>query len=54
MKYGTGTFNKGILMNAAFIYAYDMDYFDCFCFHDVDLVPEDDRNMYRLALYFVS
>jgi beta-1,4-galactosyltransferase 1 len=33
-------------MNAAFIYAFDQDNYNCYCFHDVDLVPEDDRNMY--------
>jgi hypothetical protein len=33
-------------MNAAFIYAFDDEKFDCVCFHDVDLIPEDDRNMY--------
>lgn len=33
-------------MNAAFIYAFDEANYDCYCFHDVDLVPEDDRNMY--------
>jgi hypothetical protein len=32
-------------MNAAFIYAFDEENFDCVCFHDVDLIPEDDRNM---------
>ena len=33
-------------MNAAFIYAFNQDKYNCYCFHDVDLVPEDDRNMY--------
>lgn len=43
---GNGTFNKAIIMNAAFIYAFDQNNYNCYCFHDVDLVPEDDRNMY--------
>lgn len=45
-QYGNGTFNKAIIMNAAFIYAFNQDNYNCYCFHDVDLVPEDDRNMY--------
>lgn len=45
-QYGNGTFNKPIIMNAAFIYAFEQDNYNCYCFHDVDLVPEDDRNMY--------
>ena len=43
---GNGTYNKGILMNAAFIHASNEYDFQCFVFHDVDLMPEDDRNMY--------
>jgi hypothetical protein len=40
-------FNKGRIMNAAFIEALKInEKIDCFVFHDVDLVPEDDRNMY--------
>ena len=49
-KSGNGTFNKAIIMNAAFIYAFDQDNYNCYCFHDVDLVPEDDRNMYSCGI----
>jgi len=33
-------------MNIAFVEALKQYAFQCFVFHDVDLIPEDDRNMY--------
>jgi len=41
------TFNKARIMNIAFITAWKEDpSYGCFIFHDVDLIPEDDRNLY--------
>ncbi|CAF1651326.1 unnamed protein product [Rotaria magnacalcarata] len=48
---GNGTYNKAVLMNAAFIYASSEYDFQCFVFHDVDLIPEDDRNMYSCPIF---
>jgi hypothetical protein len=38
-------------MNAAFIHASNEYDFQCFVFHDVDLIPEDDRNMYSCPIF---
>ncbi|KAG8235312.1 hypothetical protein J437_LFUL015715 [Ladona fulva] len=43
---GNGPFNRAMLMNVGFLEASKMHEFDCFIFHDVDLLPEDDRNLY--------
>jgi xylose isomerase len=45
LKNGTGIFNKGRIMNAAFEYAKGLQV-DCVIFHDVDVLPEDDRIPY--------
>ncbi|XP_039256959.2 beta-1,4-galactosyltransferase 2-like [Styela clava] len=49
---GNGTFNKGRIMNTAFQYAIEAGNtegrpFDCFVFHDVDLLAEYDTLFYR-------
>ena len=43
---GTLTFNKGALMNSGFLEVKKLFQFDCVIFHDVDMIPEDDRNFY--------
>lgn len=44
---GNGTYNKGRVMNSAFtIVRSRYPAYNCFVFHDVDMVPEDDRNLY--------
>ncbi|KAI3413769.1 hypothetical protein GPALN_011250 [Globodera pallida] len=40
------TFNRGKLMNVGFVEASLLYDWQCFIFHDVDLLPEDDRNLY--------
>ncbi|GMR62896.1 hypothetical protein PMAYCL1PPCAC_33091, partial [Pristionchus mayeri] len=40
------TFNRAKLMNVGFDQAIKEYDWDCFVFHDVDLLPEDDRNLY--------
>ena len=40
-------FNKAEMMNTAFQYVSENHgHFDCFYFHDVDSLSEDDRTMY--------
>lgn len=43
---GEGPFNRATLMNVGYMEALKMRQFDCFIFHDIDLLPEDDRNIY--------
>ena len=41
-----GTFNRGLDRNVGFVEANKLGHFDCTIFHDVDLLPIDDRNLY--------
>jgi len=41
-----GPFNRAMLMNVGFVEALKLYNYDCFIFHDIDLMPEDDRNLY--------
>ncbi|XP_060578744.1 beta-1,4-galactosyltransferase 4-like [Ruditapes philippinarum] len=43
------TFNRAILMNIGFVEAMKLHSYTCFVFHDVDLLPEDDRIPYSCA-----
>lgn len=43
---GTGKFNRAMLMNVGALEALRHYPFNCFIFHDVDLLLEDDRNLY--------
>ncbi|VDK43914.1 unnamed protein product [Anisakis simplex] len=40
------TFNRAKLMNVGYNEAIKLHNWQCFIFHDVDLIPEDDRNLY--------
>ncbi len=44
-------FNRGLLMNIGFLEALKMsnNKWECFIFHDVDLLPEDERNLYTCS-----
>ncbi|XP_046558088.1 beta-1,4-N-acetylgalactosaminyltransferase bre-4-like [Haliotis rubra] len=39
-------FNRGLIKNIGYLEAQALCHFDCFTFHDVDLVTESERNTY--------
>ena len=39
-------FNKGAIYNIGFNETLQIDDFDCYVFHDVDLLAENDKNYY--------
>ncbi|XP_060626788.2 beta-1,4-galactosyltransferase 4 [Anolis sagrei] len=43
---GNAKFNRAKLLNVGYLEALKEDSWDCFIFHDVDLVPENDFNIY--------
>ncbi|XP_006864219.1 PREDICTED: beta-1,4-galactosyltransferase 4 [Chrysochloris asiatica] len=44
---GSKKFNRAKLMNVGYLESLKEENWDCFIFHDVDLVPENDFNLYR-------
>ncbi|XP_069746117.1 beta-1,4-galactosyltransferase 4-like isoform X1 [Narcine bancroftii] len=44
---GNNVFNRAKLLNVGFLEAVKERKWDCFIFHDVDLIPENDFNLYQ-------
>ena len=42
----SGIFNRALLLNVGYQESLEFASYDCFIFHDVDLLPEDYRNLY--------
>lgn len=43
-------FNRGALLNIAFKEALKMKAWDCFIFHDIDMIPFDDLKVIKFTL----
>ena len=46
-QHGKDQFNRAALFNVGYLEAIKLYSYDCFIFHDVDLLPEDLRNLYK-------
>ncbi|XP_005098659.1 beta-1,4-N-acetylgalactosaminyltransferase bre-4 [Aplysia californica] len=46
---GVTPFNRAILLNIGYVESEMLHHYDCFIFHDVDLLPLDDRNIYACS-----
>jgi hypothetical protein len=46
-QHGKDQFNRAALFNVGYLEAMKLYSYDCFIFHDVDLLPEDLRNVYK-------
>ncbi|XP_071135927.1 beta-1,4-N-acetylgalactosaminyltransferase bre-4-like [Mytilus edulis] len=44
---GSSKFNRAMLMNIGYAEAMKIHDYQCFVFHDVDLIPENDKNIYN-------
>ncbi|CAG7726673.1 unnamed protein product [Allacma fusca] len=47
---GGEPFNRAMLFNVGFMEAMKREKYDCFIFHDVDLIPENDHNLYNCPI----
>ncbi len=48
-QFGNKSFNRAKLMNVGFLESRKLYDYQCFIFHDIDLIPEDDRNLYTCS-----
>ncbi|XP_037802735.1 beta-1,4-galactosyltransferase 2-like isoform X2 [Penaeus monodon] len=46
---GAELFNRARLLNVGYLQALRDGPFDCYAFHDVDMLPEDDRHLYHCS-----
>ncbi|XP_069976734.1 beta-1,4-galactosyltransferase 2-like isoform X2 [Penaeus vannamei] len=46
---GTDLFNRARLLNVGYLQALTDGPFDCYAFHDIDMLPEDDRHLYHCS-----